>query len=402
MICKRLLINEILISFHPDDSDHHYESLSFIQQQRAVLEEKLEKDQSKPLGHDNGNQLANGNNQKYFDDDDYSSFDSDDDDVNPNEKLENGDLHGAKLPEPPQNSTGQVYAFVQRIKNFGSISKNEISKGISKIAKKRSSLGKMPTSKFYETSEIVEEAPTTPEVYSAPKTLDNKSISKKSRGLSKLTKLGRNTINKLPTFILNDQYDNSDYHTSNGSKENNEHNSSLNKLSNQAGEFDNDVEYQNQKNNKSFKAKFRKSSSPSIGSSSTSNIYSALSSKTSTFYVTDSLDVDSGIFAVNEKSTNSPDNSNLNLNSTSNTNISCDPKRRSIASIGMSRPIEKPPAPPSERVRRIGTTSWYAECGLFKSGSEPGDENEKCEKVTMTSWYHESGLYQTSNNSVAR
>lgn len=410
IICKRLLIDDIFFScVFTDDSDHHYESLYSIQQQRAMLEEKLE-NSDKQLGLDNNKQLANGNNQnyiieKYNNDDDYSSFDSDDDEENLDEKPQATDLGSAKLPDPPQNSTGQVYAFVQRIKNFGSISKNEISKGISKIAKKRSSLGKMPTSKFYESSEIVvEEAPTTPtsETYEAPKSYDNKSISKKSRGLSKLTKLGRNTINKLPTFILNDQFENSEYHASNGSKENNESNSSLNKLSNHKGaDFDNDVEYQNHKNNKSFKAKFRKSSSPSIGSSSTSNIYSALSSKTSTFYVTDSLDVDSGIFAVNEKSTNSPDNSNLNLNSTSNTSITSDPKRRSIAAINISRPLSKPPEPPSERIRRIGTTSWYAECGLFKSGSEQ-DESEKNEKVTMTSWYQESGLYQTSNNSVAR
>ncbi|KAL7052666.1 hypothetical protein ACKWTF_004956 [Chironomus riparius] len=382
-----------------DDSDHHYESLYSIQQQRAALEENLEKD--KPLDLDN-------NHQNYFikkldNEDDYSSFESEDEEENLDGKPQSADLNIAKLPDPPQNSTGQVYAFVQRIKNFGSISKNEISKGISKIAKKRSSLGKVPTSKFYETTDIVEEAPTTPtsEIYSPPKTYDSKSISKKSRGLSKLTKLGRNTINKLPTFILNDQYEQSEFRSSNGSKENHESNSSLNKLSNhKGGDFDNDVEYQNQKNNKSFKAKFRKSSSPSIGSSSTSNIYSALSSKTSTFYVTDSLDVDSGIFAVNEKSTNSPDNSNLNLNSSSNPNISCDPKRRSIAAINTSRPVEKPPPPPSERIRRIGTTSWYAECGLFKSGSEQ-DESEKNEKVTMMSWYQESGLYQTSNNSVA-
>ncbi|CAG9801555.1 unnamed protein product [Chironomus riparius] len=387
------------ISMYIDDSDHHYESLYSIQQQRAALEENLEKD--KPLDLDN-------NHQNYFikkldNEDDYSSFESEDEEENLDGKPQSADLNIAKLPDPPQNSTGQVYAFVQRIKNFGSISKNEISKGISKIAKKRSSLGKVPTSKFYETTDIVEEAPTTPtsEIYSPPKTYDNKSISKKSRGLSKLTKLGRNTINKLPTFILNDQYEQSEFRSSNGSKENHESNSSLNKLSNhKGGDFDNDVEYQNQKNNKSFKAKFRKSSSPSIGSSSTSNIYSALSSKTSTFYVTDSLDVDSGIFAVNEKSTNSPDNSNLNLNSSSNPNISCDPKRRSIAAINTSRPVEKPPPPPSERIRRIGTTSWYAECGLFKSGSEQ-DESEKNEKVTMMSWYQESGLYQTSNNSVA-
>lgn len=389
------------LSFLTDDSDHHYESLYSIQQQRAALEGKLVN--GKPLDPNN-----DGHNQKNLDnDDDYSSFDSDDDENGRNATNESKkDLNDAKLPEPPTtNASGQVYAIVQRLKNFGSISKIEISKGFSKITKKRSSLGKMPTSKFYETADLTEETTTE---YVAPK-YENKSISKKSRGLSKLSKLGRLTINKLPTnFNLSEQFDHSDYQSmKTASKENNESNSSLNKLSNNSsnnkGDFnasDNNVEFQNQKNNKSFKAKFRKSSTPSIGSASTSNIYGSLASKTSTFYVTDSLDVDSGIFAVNEKSTSSPDNSNLNLNSSSNSNITCDPKRRSIAAINTSRPKDSPPPPPPERKCRSGTTSWYAECGLFKSESEH-DESEKGEKV-MNSWYQDSGLYQPSNNSVAR
>lgn len=394
--------------FFTDDSDHHYESLYSIQQQRAALEAKLENGDDKPLGLNNNNNISSSNSNSYFiDDDDYSSFESDDDNSRDGDdvgdKSHGGvlDINSSKLPEPPQ-STGQVYAFVQRIKNFGSISKNEISKGISKIAKKRSSLAKMPTSKFYETCEIPEDTTNNepPSTFIPPLKYDNKSIGKKSRGLSKLSKLGRLTINKLPTnFNFNDAE--SDYQTSKiATKGNNENNSSLNNLS------ENDVEIRNQKNNKSsssFTSKFRKSSAPSLNSSSTSNIYGSLASKNSTFYVTDSVDVDSGIFAVNEKS-NSPDNSNLNLNS-STSNITCDPKRRSIASINASRPKDSPPPPPPvEKTRRSGSSSWYAECGLFKSGSGnniQGVVDEKGEKI-ITSWYQESGLYQTSNNSVAR
>jgi neuronal guanine nucleotide exchange factor len=373
-------------------------------------------DEKKPLGLASHNiSTSNGSNGSYFidkfdNDDDYSSFESDDDnsrDGDLENKSQAAGVHCSKLPDPPSASTGQVYAFVQRIKNFGSISKNEISKGISKIAKKRSSLAKMPTSKFYETCEILEDNSTTPvnansETYIPPLKYDNKSIGKKSRGLSKLSKLGRLTINKLPTnFNLNDS-EGDHYQTPKMGKGNNENNSSLN-LS------ENDIEFRNQKNNKSsFTSKFRKSSAPSLSSSSTSNIYGSLTSKNSTFYVTDSLDVDSGIFAVNEKSTSSPDNSNLNLNSSSNSNnnISCDPKRRSIASISTSRPKDSPPPPPpsSEKARRSGSSSWYAECGLFKSGSGSSvgqGSDEKGEKI-ITSWYQESGLYQTSNNSVAR
>jgi neuronal guanine nucleotide exchange factor len=375
--------------FFSDDSDHHYESLYSHQQQG-----KLEKE--KPLDRDFDKFRENS--------EEYDSFDDSDED-NGDSKV-NTDVTNAKLPDPPQ-STGQVYAFVQRIKNFGSISKNEISKGISKIAKKRSSLGKIPSSRsqFYENTDIAEESPYVPPKY------DSKSLGKKSRGLSKLQKLGRLTINKLPTnFSLNEPFDNSDYQTPRiGSKES-ESKSSPN-LSKSMSNFN--APGSDLKNDKSLKSKLRKASAPSMGSSSTSNIYSALSSKNSTFYVTDSHDVDSGIFAVNEKSTSSPDNSNLNLSSNSSSSVNCDLKRRSIASINSSnssRPNDPPPPPPSEngsRTRRIGTTSWYAECGLFKNDDIHDEEHhiigdEKGEKTSTTSWYTESGLYQTSNNSVAR
>jgi neuronal guanine nucleotide exchange factor len=299
-------------------------------------------------------------------------------------------LNSKQLPEPPSNqNSGQVYAFVQRIKNFGSISKNEISKGISKFAKKRGSIPKIPTSRsqFYENSDEAN--------YIAPK-YESKSLGKKSRGLAKLQKLGRLTINKLPTnFNLNDPFEHSGE---------NESNSSPN-LSKSLSNF-NSPNTDADKNERNIKNMFRKGSSPSITSSSTSNIYGALSNKSSTFYVTDSVDVDSGIFAVNEKSTSSPDNSNLNLSTSianSSSTSSCDMKRRSIASLnGGNRPNEPPPAPPTT-TRRSGSTSWYAECGLFNEHEEEHnhDDLEKNEK-NSSSWYTESGLYQTSNTSVAR
>lgn len=359
------------------------------------MEGKLEKE--KPLDHDFDKFRENSEEYDSFDDSDEES----------EESKANVDITSAKLPEPPQ-STGQVYAFVQRIKNFGSISKNEISKGISKIAKKRSSLGKMPSSRsqFYENAEIAEESPYVPPKY------ESKSLGKKSRGLAKLQKLGRLTINKLPTnFSLNEPFDHSEYQTPRISTKESESNSSPN-LSKSMSNF-NAPGCELNKNDKILKSKLRKGSAPSMGSSSTSNIYGALSSKNSTFYVTDSHDVDSGIFAVNEKSTSSPDNSNLNLSSNSSSSVNCDLKRRSIASINSSsgsRPNDPPPPPPSEtapRTRRIGTTSWYAECGLFKNEDINDEEHhimvdEKGEKTLPTSWYTESGLYQTSNNSVAR
>lgn len=346
--------------------------------------------------------------------DDYDSFD-DSEEENQFEDKTNVDIASVKLPEPPQ-TTGQVYAFVQRIKNFGSISKNEISKGISKIAKKRSSLGKLPSSRsqFYESTQIDEDT-----TYAPPK-FESKSLGKKSRGLAKLQKLGRLTINKLPTnFSLNEPFEHSEYQTPRIDAKENESNSSP-MLSKSMSNFESDVDLTSTKgkNEKSLKSKSRKGSAPSFGSSSTSNIYGSLASKNSTFYVTDTTDLDSGIFAV-DKSTSSPDNSNLNLSSNSQQNLSsnssssitCDLKRRSIAAINTSRPSTAPPPPPSEtsgKARRIGATSWYAECGLFKNEDMHDEEHihiggdDKNEKSTPSSWYTESGLYQTSNNSVAR
>lgn len=357
--------------------------MSSIQQQRAKLEGKLD-NLVKPL---NQQKSVDFDRYRDNDDDEFDSFDDSDDDEHHNQHSKN-DLSSKQLPEPPSHS-GQVYAFVQRIKNFGSISKNEISKGISKFAKKRGSIPKIPASRsqFYENSDETN--------YVAPK-YESKSLGKKSRGLAKLQKLGRLTINKLPTnFNLNDPFEHSGE---------NENNSSPN-LSKSLSNFNSPNADAVDKNDRNIKNMFRKGSSPSITSSSTSNIYGALSNKTSTFYVTDSVDVDSGIFAVNEKSTSSPDNSNLNLSSVANsssTSSSCDMKRRSIASITSangSRPNEPPPAPPT---RRSGSTSWYAECGLFNHEEEHNhDDMEKNEK-NANSWYTESGLYQTSNTSVAR
>jgi len=240
-------------------------------------------------------------------------------------------------------------------------------------------------------------------------------------------------MNKLPAnFNLNEPFETSDYqppppatpstprnnnsssNNHNMSKDHNENNASLN-LSRSLSSFGSpEIEFDGGKIKiVKDKAKSRKGSAPSFGSSSTSNIYGSLSSKTSTFYVTDSVDVDSGIFTVNDKSTSSPDNSNLNLSTNSNSSsVNSDLKRRSIAGINSSgsRPNDPPPPPPppmEQRQRRSGATSWYTECELFKpeiihtetEDSVTGDE--KTDK-TSSSWYTESGLYQTSNTSVAR
>ena len=323
---------------------------------------------------------------------------------------------------------------MQKIKNFGTLSKGEISK-LSKFAKKKMSTRKLdnimdtfangghppPQSSIYENTHFQEDN-------YVNTTFESKSLSKKSRGLAKLSKLGRMTINKIPNnFNLSDSYENTEFHSprlsvSNPStKENGLESSPI--LSKSMSNFIDEMNGTSPEDNlnrkkKSFKSKFKKGS-PSIGSttsSSTSNIYSALSSKKSVFYVTDSVDVDSGIFAGNEKSTSSPENSTSNLTVINEQKPpSSDLKRRSIAVISTSRPVQPPPPPPhasvndldkkSQKTKRLGTTSWYAECGLFKPDAINGDDvkNGRGEKTaSTTSWYAETGLYQTSGNSVAR
>lgn len=296
-------------------------------------------------------------------------------------------------------------SMLEKIKKFGSISKNEISKGISKIAKKRSSLGSLSTSqsKFYESAEIDDDACHSPKY-------DSKSLNVKAKGLSKLQRLGRLTISKLPTnFSLNEPYENTIY------QENQISSPNLSKSMNEVTSPGNQAAAAAV--NKSLKTKLRKSFTPLIGSSSTSNIYGALSSKNSTFYVTESLDVDSGIFSLNGKATTSPNNSNLSLSSNSNTaTVTSDSKRRSI-SMGISnRPNNPPPPPPSEKNSNElhetlqacsldspsdSPATWFKEFELFKD--EASDHNGEAEnKKSMSSWYTEIGLYQTSNNSIAR
>lgn len=272
--------------------------------------------------------------------------------------------------------------MLQKIKNLGSISKNEISKGISKIAKKRSSLGNLSLSKskFYENVEIDFD------IDHASK-YDNKSLNKKARGLSKLQRLGRLTMSKLPTnfSLLEDAV----YQNGNETSSPNINESS----GNQAVAV-----------NKSLRTKIRKSFTPLIGSSSTSNIYGALSSKSSTFYVNESIDVDSGIF--NEKATLSPNNSNLSLNFNINNNIiNSESKRRSLSTVISNRPNDPPPPPPdkNETVKTFSSeqsseapVSWFTEFDLFKR-IEHEDLYRESENKKSNSL-----VYQTSDNSLAR
>jgi hypothetical protein len=66
---------------------------------------------------------------------DFSDNETDDEKIEETKKNDSGVDISRKLPDPPKPETKtQVYALMQKMKNFGSLTKNEITKGLSKIA----------------------------------------------------------------------------------------------------------------------------------------------------------------------------------------------------------------------------------------------------------------------------
>uniref|UniRef100_A0A6E8VSI7 DH domain-containing protein n=1 Tax=Anopheles coluzzii TaxID=1518534 RepID=A0A6E8VSI7_ANOCL len=141
------------------------------------------------------------------------------------------------------------------------------------------------------------------------------------------------------------------------------------------------------KSTKSLRSKLRKSL---VSDSTSLNIGSSFNGSRSTFYVT-SADVDSGIFNGSDGCLN-PSASSVSQSQEMPTKPAEDNRRKSIASAtgttGHGRPTIPPPPPPAEAGKRtaasssvspllaasnsksvskkLGATSWYAECGVFK------------------------------------
>lgn len=196
------------------------------------------------------------------------------------------------------------------------------------------------------------------------------------------------------------------------------------------------------KSGKSFKSKFRKS----LGPDTSINLGSSFNGTRSTFYISDSVDVDSGVFTnvstvdaakvtddiltlpiksiqVQEVADSKP---NLDSVQKRTKRFSISPEVTQRKSSLTVRPNNPPPPPPvdkkssalSYKTKRLGTTSWYAECGVFKSdtlkdpnqmdliknGSTYGGSSighQRKERANSSSWYADAGLYQTSGASVA-
>lgn len=334
-------------------------------------------------------------------DDSFDSFESDCDSDGEIKQVDPMlDITNTKLPDPPQQPK-QTYAFMQKIKTLGSISKQEITKGLSKIRKKSPKIDKpsaMPEQQQHQQYEN-----TTFYVDANPKIISPATSVEPVQKDEK--KLKKKNSRRATTSAIELPYENHDFHTpkvpptptvlssiSSPILSHEESSSGTPEL----------LSRKKSKSGRSFKSKLRKSfateSSLSIGSSN-------YGSSRSTFYISDSVDVDSGIFAGNENklgtsqeisaagSADKVDEAVLR----SPKSTTPDSGRRRSSTI---RPNNPPPPPPLviEKQRKKSSTSWYAECGVFKV--ENFNANHRSSKRNGASWYTEAGLYQTSGESV--
>lgn len=203
------------------------------------------------------------------------------------------------------------------------------------------------------------------------------------------------------------------------------------------------------KSGKSFDSKFRKSLGPL--SNGAGSLALAFNKTRSTFYVSDSVDIDSGVFTgtPSELPVDAADNSGAGgmptmiVRPAPPVPTGAQPTVSQRKSSLTVRPNNPPPPPPppttipvdkrASKGKRRNTTSWYTECGLFKlTAALPTDdasqqkvvvENDAVPKVVVivdddgdvssttkkdptlpandSSWYADVGLYQTSGASVA-
>ncbi|XP_048479568.1 uncharacterized protein LOC105383149 isoform X3 [Plutella xylostella] len=151
----------------------------------------------------------------------------------------------------------------------------------------------------------------------------------------------------------------------------------------------------------SFKSRFRRASSVAVDINT--DVPSALKITNSTFYLTDSMDGDSGFSNCDSAA----------LGSTEHMESPPRPARRprlsdSTPCLPLERPALPPPPPPPpaavhEELKRLlptlsrkekgprTRTSWYAECGDETPPSQPSP------RPSTTSWYAEAGLYQAGS-----
>lgn len=382
------------MTFLTDNFDHHYETLCSMEQAKRNLEDKFKASHLLPP--------PNGHFIDHDHDDSFDSFESDCESDGEHKRTDPMlDITNTKLPDPPQQPK-QTYAFMQKIKSLGSISKQEISKGLSKIRKKSSPKVEkpppFPEGQQYEntTFYVNDEHRKAPPVPLEASKKEEKKLKKKN------SRRATTTAIELP-------YENHDFHSPQVPST-----ASPTVLSSISSPILSHTENgtpppellsrKKSKSGRSFKSKLRKSfateSSLSIGSSN-------YGSSRSTFYISDSVDVDSGIFAGNDNKLGTSQEIPTAANSVekvsdavlrSPKSMTPDAGRRRSSTARPNNPPPPPPPGSADKQRKKSATSWYAECGVFKTENFNG--NHRGSKRNGTSWYTEAGLYQTSGESV--
>ncbi|XP_055846737.1 putative mediator of RNA polymerase II transcription subunit 26 [Episyrphus balteatus] len=365
-----------------DDVDHYYEPLF-------------------PVGNPSFPKI-NGNTRspvipKSEHSDDYDSFETDDDIYEDNESMKKDDsgvdICNVKLPDPPPTKR-QIYNFMKKFKNL------IIKKSPSDPNK---SLADSVQAKIYENTQNQMEGN------------EYQTTLKPTRRAPDKPNINKDNTPKDDNNI----YENTDFHNSNLiTSQSSPENGLKQSTSDRSLTAPNEIPYRSKsKTGMSFKNRLK---SLGAASSDSKNNLSTMSIARSTFYVSETSEQDSGIFEkVSSSDVNVPKVQveqtdqppvvviRKNKRQTSATNST-----RRQTSIGL-RPNDPPPPPPisdgKTSKQRPSTTSWYAECGVFKIQNNISVEDVNSEKqqqnlnksTSNTSWYAEAGLYQTSGVSVA-
>ncbi|KAH8234757.1 hypothetical protein KR032_002793 [Drosophila birchii] len=371
------------ISCIEDDSDHYYETLSPLGNKRhltqlmrphqdVVRTSGIRSSQRRSKNH---SASAHALGEHVIISDDYDSFETDSDDLGegePDQRQRNHndsgvDMRNHRLPKPPP-AQNQVYEFVRKFRDF--------------ISSKKSPKGSQ--------QKLYENTPAATQFY---------------------VESGKRQAEVR-------EYENTEYGPERNPTATNSHLEQA------------PVLRAKQKNGKSLRSRLRKSL---VGSSFDSKHLASLTEARSTFYVEDpegslpalqlpspeihgSGELDSGFC----EKTCMPTAETQKFSTVARKAKKEAKATRRRTTIGL-RPHDPPPPPPPPiggnktptemelREQEPGqTTSWYAECGVFKQANNSASSPRGDEPVTPTpsaggvsSWYAESGLYQTSGISVA-